>query len=119
MYTQKTCAVRRTTKNCCTGTFFSFERGGIAPDMVTLSKSIGGIGMPLALLLIKPELDIWQPAEHNGTFRGNQLAFVAGKAALEFMLEQDIPAQVRRKAAIVENFIKEEILTLDEKLSHR
>ncbi|MGO1286320.1 MAG: diaminobutyrate--2-oxoglutarate transaminase, partial [Brachybacterium sp.] len=53
-----------------TGQFFSFEEAGIEPDMVTLSKSISGYGHPLALTLIKPELDIWEPGEHNGTFRG-------------------------------------------------
>ena len=105
---------------CCrTGTFFSFERGGIKPDLVTLSKSIGGIGMPMSLLLINPKLDIWQPAEHNGTFRGNQLAFVAGKAALEYMLEHQLDKEVARKAVIVEDFIKNEILPLDSRLSHR
>ncbi len=105
--------------NCRTGTFFSFERGDIQPDMVTLSKSIGGIGMPMSLLLIAPKLDIWQPAEHNGTFRGNQLAFVAGKAALDFVLANDLCAEVQRKAVIVEDFIKNEILPLDSRLSHR
>lgn len=67
-----------------TGTFFSFEKAGIKPDIVCLSKSIGGYGLPLALVLLKPELDIWKPGEHNGTFRGNNLAFVAGAAALQF-----------------------------------
>ena len=105
---------------CCrTGTFLSFERGGIAPDMVTLSKSIGGIGMPMSLLLIRPELDIWQPAEHNGTFRGNQLAFVAGKAALEYMVTHELDKEVQRKAKIVEEFIKSQILPLNDQLSHR
>lgn len=102
-----------------TGTFFSFERAGIKPDMVALSKSIGGMGMPMALLLIKPDDDIWKPAEHNGTFRGNQLGFVAGKAALEFMLDDHVEEQVQRKAVIVENFIRNEILPLDVGLSYR
>ncbi|GAA2081571.1 diaminobutyrate--2-oxoglutarate transaminase [Streptomyces albiaxialis] len=66
-----------------TGAFFSFEEAGIQPDIVTLSKSIGGYGMPLALTLFKPELDIWEPGEHNGTFRGNNPAFVTATAALE------------------------------------
>jgi diaminobutyrate-2-oxoglutarate transaminase len=66
-----------------TGTFFSFEPAGIVPDLVVVSKSIGGCGLPLALVLIRPELDRWRPAEHNGTFRGNQLAFVAATAALD------------------------------------
>ncbi|MDG3013775.1 diaminobutyrate--2-oxoglutarate transaminase [Speluncibacter jeojiensis] len=66
-----------------TGPFFSFEVAGITPDIVTLSKSIGGYGMPMALTLFKPELDIWAPGEHNGTFRGNNPAFVTARVALE------------------------------------
>ena len=65
-----------------TGTFFSFEEAGIVPDIVTLSKSIGGYGMPLALTLLRPELDVWGPGEHNGTFRGNNPAFITAAAAL-------------------------------------
>jgi diaminobutyrate-2-oxoglutarate transaminase len=65
-----------------TGPFFSFEAAGLTPDIVCMSKSIGGYGLPLALTLIRPELDIWQPGEHNGTFRGVNPAFVTGTAAL-------------------------------------
>ena len=65
-----------------TGPFFSFEPAGLTPDVVCLSKSIGGYGLPLALTLIRPELDIWKPGEHNGTFRGINPAFVTGSAAL-------------------------------------
>ncbi len=102
-----------------TGTFFSFERAGIVPDMVAMSKSIGGMGMPMSLLLIRPDEDIWKPAEHNGTFRGNQLSFVAGKAGLEYMLEHHVEEQVQRKAVIVEDFIRKQILPLDARLSCR
>ncbi len=66
-----------------TGPFFSFETAGIQPDIVTLAKSISGYGLPMALVLIKPEYDVWEPGEHNGTFRGNNPAFVTGTAALE------------------------------------
>ncbi|WP_063045062.1 diaminobutyrate--2-oxoglutarate transaminase [Nocardia pseudovaccinii] len=66
-----------------TGPFFSFEIAGITPDIVTLSKSIGGYGLPLALVLFKPEHDVWAPGEHNGTFRGNNPAFITAQAALE------------------------------------
>lgn len=66
-----------------TGTFFSFEPAGITPDIVCLSKSISGYGLPLALTLFRPELDLWQPGEHNGTFRGHNPAFVTATAALE------------------------------------
>jgi diaminobutyrate-2-oxoglutarate transaminase len=65
-----------------TGPFFSFEGAGIKPDIVCLSKSIGGYGLPLALTLIRQDLDIWKPGEHNGTFRGVNPAFVTGTAAL-------------------------------------
>ena len=95
-----------------TGTFFSFERAGIKPDMVTLSKSIGGYGMPLSLVMIKPELDIFNPGEHNGTFRGFQLSMVTAKAALEFMLKNNIEAEVKRKEKIVSNYLNEEIKPL-------
>lgn len=65
-----------------TGTFFSFERSGITPDLVCLAKSIGGYGLPMSLLLIAPERDVWLPGEHTGTFRGNSLAFVTAAAAV-------------------------------------
>jgi diaminobutyrate-2-oxoglutarate transaminase len=66
-----------------TGDFFSFEFAGLSPDIIVLSKSLSGCGLPLSVLLLKPELDIWRPGEHNGTFRGNNLALVTATAALE------------------------------------
>lgn len=101
------------------GTFFSFERAGIVPDMVTLSKSISGFGMPMALLLLRPELDIFRPAEHNGTFRGNQLSFVGGTAGIRYFVKHELDKEVRRKAEIVGRYIQEEILPLDERLTCR
>lgn len=65
-----------------TGDFFSFEEAGIVPDIVCLSKSISGYGIPMALTLVRPELDIWEPGEHNGTFRGIGPAFATATAAL-------------------------------------
>lgn len=102
-----------------TGSFFSFERAGLDPDMVVLSKSIGGIGLPMALLLLKPEHDIWKPAEHNGTFRGNQLAFVAAAAALDVMKNDDILNEVGRKSQLVSGFLQKEIAPLSDKLAIR
>ncbi|WP_431949304.1 diaminobutyrate--2-oxoglutarate transaminase [Nocardia lijiangensis] len=72
-----------------TGPFFSFEVAGITPDIVTLSKSIGGYGLPMALVLFKPELDQWAPGEHNGTFRGNNPAFVTAEVALRHYWSDD------------------------------
>ena len=102
-----------------TGTFFSFERAGIVPDMVVLSKSISGFGTPMGLLLMRPELDIFRPAEHNGTFRGNQLSFIGGTAGINYFVDHKLDEEVQRKAAIVEKFIQEEILPMDERLSYR
>lgn len=88
-----------------TGTYFSFERAGITPDIVTLSKSIGGYGMPFALVLFKPELDVWKPGEHNGTFRGSQLSIVAAKAGLEIMLKDNVEKEVQRKGEIIKEYL--------------
>ena len=66
-----------------TGSFFSFEEAGFQPDIVTLSKSLSGYGLPFSLVLIRPEYDLWKPGEHNGTFRGHNLAFVTAKAAID------------------------------------
>ena len=105
---------------CCrTGTFFSFERADIVPDMVVLSKSIGGYGMPFALTLFKPELDIWAPGEHNGTFRGNQLAIVAAKAGLEYFNNNNLAAETVRKSKIIEKFLEENIKPLSDKIEIR
>lgn len=105
--------------NSRTGYFFSFERANIKPDMVTLSKSISGYGLPMALLLLKPELDIWFPAEHNGTFRGNQLAFVGAKAAIEYNIENNLNEEVIKKGEYVKKYIEDNILTLSNELSLR
>lgn len=90
-----------------TGWFFSFERAGIVPDIVTQSKSIGGYGMPFALVLFKPELDKWEPGEHNGTFRGYQLSMIAAKAGLEVMLNEHVEEQVREKEKIIAEAMEE------------
>ena len=66
-----------------TGAFFAFEESGIVPDIVTVSKSISGSGLPMALVLLRPEVDVWKPGQHTGTFRGNNLAFVSARVALE------------------------------------
>ena len=85
-----------------TGTFFSFEEAGISPDIVTLSKSLGGYGLPFAVVLMKPELDQWKPGEHNGTFRGNNLAFVTAKMALDHYWSDDtFSKDILRKGEII------------------
>lgn len=71
-----------------TGSYFAFERADIIPDLVCLSKSISGYGFPMSLLLMRPELDVWSPGEHNGTFRGNSLAFVTAAAAIDLWTDE-------------------------------
>lgn len=95
-----------------TGPFFAFERAGIVPDMVTLSKSISGYGLPMSLLLMKPELDVWSPGEHNGTFRGHQLAFVAATAALECFSTQNFEARTLLREREVKTFLEQEMKPL-------
>lgn len=81
-----------------TGPFFSFEDAGIKPDMICLSKSIGGYGIPLALTLIRPDLDVWSPGEHNGTFRGISPAFVTAAEALRtFWADDTLESSTREK----------------------
>lgn len=82
-----------------TGPFFSFEPAGIHPDIVCLSKSISGSGLPMALTLLRPELDCWDPGEHNGTFRGNNYAFVTATAALETYWQDDKLQQATQQNA--------------------
>jgi len=84
-----------------TGSFFSFEFSGIYPDIVCLSKSIGGYGLPLALVLIRPEHDTWKPGEHNGTFRGNNLAFIAGATALDYWKDKQFHEDIERRGLII------------------
>lgn len=90
-----------------TGTFFSFEPAGIRPDVVCLSKSIGGMGLPMALTLIKPKYDQWGPGEHNGTFRGNNLAFVAATEALSYWEEDSFAASIQKKAETMQAHLAE------------
>ncbi|CAM5189714.1 Diaminobutyrate--2-oxoglutarate transaminase OS=Castellaniella defragrans OX=75697 GN=HNR28_000827 PE=3 SV=1 [Castellaniella defragrans] len=93
-----------------TGRFFSFEASGITPDVVTLSKSLSGFGLPMSLVLFRPELDIWEPGAHSGTFRGNNLAFVTASQAMESYwtdsaLSERVAAHERRVRDWLENLV--------------
>lgn len=85
-----------------TGEFFSFEFADIKPDIVTVSKSLSGYGLPMALVLFKPELDVWDPGEHNGTFRGNNMAFITARAAVDTYWKDDTFAnEVKEKTQVL------------------
>jgi len=90
-----------------TGSFFSFDHMGLEPDMVTLAKSLSGFGLPFACVLVRPEHDIWKPAEHNGTFRGNTHAFVTARVALEkFWADDGLRNQIALKSQVLEERLK-------------
>ena len=89
-----------------TGPFFSFEEAGIVPDIVCLSKSLSGYGLPFAVTLLKPELDVWEPGEHNGTFRGFNPAFVTATAAMEFWTGEGMEKQTIAKGEQVQGALK-------------
>lgn len=87
-----------------TGEFFSFEDSGIVPDVATLSKSLSGYGLPMSLVLMKPELDIWKPGAHSGTFRGNNLAFVAtAEAPTQYWKDDAFSKEIHRKEKRVQD----------------
>lgn len=85
-----------------TGRFFSFEEAGLQPDMICLSKSLSGYGMPMSVTLIRPDLDQWEPGKHNGTFRGNNPAFVTATAALNaFWQDDELTKQVVKHGRLI------------------
>lgn len=75
-----------------TGRLFAFEHAGIVPDMLVLSKAVGG-SLPLSVVVYRKRFDLWKPAAHIGTFRGNQLAMAAGLASLKFIQSENISVQ--------------------------
>ena len=93
-----------------TGKMFAFEHAGIEPDIIVMSKAVGG-GLPLALLGIKRQFDAWQPGAHTGTFRGNQMAMATGLATLNALQQQDLPAQAERRG----QWLKMQLLQLQQR----
>lgn len=85
-----------------TGSYFSFEPAGIQPDIVTMSKSLSGYGLPMALVFMKSALDQWKPGEHNGTFRGNNHAFITATAAINHYWSDDkFVKEIARKGLVI------------------
>lgn len=89
-----------------TGTFFSFEPAGIYPDIVTVSKSIGGYGTPLSFTLFKEELDVFEPGEHIGTYRGFNPAFIAATEALSYWENDEFEKHIQENAKLLSDFTK-------------
>jgi diaminobutyrate-2-oxoglutarate transaminase len=93
-----------------TGDMFAFEQAGIEPDIIVMSKAIGG-GLPLALLGIKRQFDAWAPGAHSGTFRGNQMAMATGMATLKVLQQQDLAAQAQQRG----DWLKQQLMLLQQR----
>jgi diaminobutyrate-2-oxoglutarate transaminase len=100
---------------CRSGKFFAYEHAGIVPDVVCLSKAVGG-GQPLAVLAYKEALDRWSPGAHTGTFRGNQIAFVAGKSSIDFMVENKLWEHAQSRGDQLQQRLKQ--IQEDSSVSH-
>lgn len=94
-----------------TGELFSFEHTKAIPDIITISKGIGGVGFPLSLILYKKELDTWKPGTHIGTFRGNQIGMMAGLSAMKLADKLDIRSNVSK----IGNLIEKRLMKIKEK----
>ncbi len=102
-----------------TGSFFSFERAGITPDIVCLSKSIGGYGLPMSLVLMRRHLDCWKPGQHTGTFRGQQLSYVAATAALSLWEDDCFQQQIAQRSDMIEHFLRDRLVKATANLTCR
>lgn len=81
-----------------TGEVFAFQHAGIEPDIIVLSKAIGG-GLPMAVIVYNNELDVWEPGAHAGTFRGNQLALASGRVVMRHLLEENLHLHAKTMGA--------------------
>ncbi|RLI60739.1 MAG: hypothetical protein DRO88_13935, partial [Promethearchaeia archaeon] len=95
---------------CRTGKYFSFEHSNATPDIITLSKALGG-GFPLSAIVYHEDLDVWEKAGHIGTFRGNVIAMAAGKASIDFMVENSLPSYAEELG----NYFMQELKPLEKK----
>lgn len=99
-----------------TGSYFSFDEMEIDPDIVCLAKGLGGFGTPIAMNLVKPEHDKhWSPGEHTGTFRGQNLSFIAGRIGLEYFKDDVLMSEVKRKGKVLRSFLESLAKTYPEK----
>lgn len=95
---------------CRTGKMFAVQHTGTVPDIMTMSKALGGLGFPISAIAYKESLNTWKPGAHIGTFRGNVIAYAAGAAAIRFMCEQDLAGHAAR--------LGEHLLTLLQEVEH-
>jgi diaminobutyrate-2-oxoglutarate transaminase len=92
---------------CRTGKMFSFEHTGTVPDIMTMSKALGGLGFPISCIAFKKNLDTWTPGKHIGTFRGNVMAYAAGSAGLKFMFDHNLAEHSANLGQTMLSWLKE------------
>ena len=92
---------------CRTGKMFSFEHTGTVPDIMTMSKALGGIGFPISGIAYREYLDTWPGGKHIGTFRGNVLAYAAGSEALNFMVQNNLAEHALNLGEVMLVWLKE------------
>jgi diaminobutyrate-2-oxoglutarate transaminase len=92
---------------CRTGKMFSFEHTDTIPDIMTMSKALGGLGFPISCVAFRKELDTWTPGKHIGTFRGNVMAYAAGSAGLKFMIEHNLAEHAENLGQTMLSWLKE------------
>jgi diaminobutyrate-2-oxoglutarate transaminase len=92
---------------CRTGKMFAFEHSGIIPDIVAMSKALGGAGFPISCIAYREEADIWPPGKHIGTFRGNVIAYAAGNAGLQFMVKNNLALYSLQVGGLILSMLKE------------
>jgi diaminobutyrate-2-oxoglutarate transaminase len=92
---------------CRTGKMFAFEHSGIVPDIVAMSKALGGAGFPISCIAYREEADIWPPGKHIGTFRGNVIAYAAGNAGLQFMVKNNLALYSLQVGGLILSMLKE------------
>jgi diaminobutyrate-2-oxoglutarate transaminase len=96
-----------------TGTMFACDHDEVTPDVIVLSKAIGGIGYPLSGIAYDEALDTWEPGAHIGTFRGHQVGMAAGAAAIEVMRESDIAAYAHELGEVAAGLLAEAAADLE------
>lgn len=92
---------------CRTGKMFAFEHTSALPDIMTMSKALGGVGFPISCIAYKEELDVWPEGKHIGTFRGNVIAYASGNAALNFMVKNKLAEHALNLGSLILSFLKE------------
>lgn len=89
-----------------TGTFWAFQDGKAMPDIITMSKGLGGVGFPISAVIYNKSVEAWGPGDHIGTFRGNQVSIAAGNGAMDFAREYDLASHTRFMGAYLQAGLK-------------